>query len=79
MAAEYHFVTSWKIPGTAHEVAEVLGDPLPLARWWPSVYWRCGSSNLASRSLTSAGSSSSIPKAGCRQPPRTGIANLIAT
>lgn len=38
MAAEYHFVTSWKIQGTAHEVAEVLGDPLGLKRWWPSVY-----------------------------------------
>jgi len=22
MAAEYHFVTNWKIPGTAHGVAE---------------------------------------------------------
>ena len=38
MAAEYHFVTNWKIRGTAHEVAEVLGDPLGLVRWWPSVY-----------------------------------------
>ena len=38
MAAEYHFVTNWQIQGTAHEVAEVLGDPLGLARWWPSVY-----------------------------------------
>jgi hypothetical protein len=38
VAAEYHFVTSWKIPGTAQEVAEVLGDPLGLVRWWPSVY-----------------------------------------
>ena len=38
MGAEYHFVTNWKIPGTAREVAEVLGDPLELARWWPSVY-----------------------------------------
>ncbi|TMD91368.1 MAG: polyketide cyclase [Chloroflexi bacterium] len=38
MAAEYHFVTRWKIRGTAREVAEVLGDPLSLARWWPSVY-----------------------------------------
>ena len=38
MAAEYHFVTNWKIPGTAHEVADVLGDPLGLVRWWPSVY-----------------------------------------
>ena len=38
MDAEYHFVTNWKIEGTAREVAEVLGDPLGLARWWPSVY-----------------------------------------
>jgi hypothetical protein len=38
MGAEYHFVTNWKIPGTASEVADVLGDPLGLARWWPSVY-----------------------------------------
>jgi len=36
--AEYHFVTHWKIRGTTREVAEVLGDPLGLARWWPSVY-----------------------------------------
>ena len=36
--AEYHFVTNWKIPGTAREVADVLGDPTGLARWWPSVY-----------------------------------------
>ena len=40
MGAEYHFVTNWKIPGTAQEVAEVLGDPLGLVRWWPSVYLR---------------------------------------
>jgi hypothetical protein len=38
MAAEYHFITNWQINGTAREVAEVLGDPLGLARWWPSVY-----------------------------------------
>jgi hypothetical protein len=38
MAAEYHFITNWKIDGTAHEVAEVLGDPVGLKRWWPSVY-----------------------------------------
>jgi len=38
MAAEYHFVTNWRIPGTAREVAEVLGDALALPRWWPSVY-----------------------------------------
>lgn len=38
MGPEYHFVTSWKIPGTAREVADVLGDPVGLTRWWPSVY-----------------------------------------
>ena len=36
--AEYHFITRWKIRGTAQEVAEVLGDAQSLARWWPSVY-----------------------------------------
>ena len=38
MAAQYHFITHWKIHGTAKEVSEVLGDPLGLPRWWPSVY-----------------------------------------
>jgi hypothetical protein len=38
VAAEYHFITHWNIRGTAEEVAEVLGDPLALGRWWPSVY-----------------------------------------
>ncbi len=38
MPAQYHFITRWHIRGTASEVAEVLGDPLGLARWWPSVY-----------------------------------------
>jgi hypothetical protein len=38
VAAEYHFVTNWKILGTAREVADVLGDPLGLVTWWPSVY-----------------------------------------
>ena len=37
-APEYHFVTNWKIRGSAREVADVLGDPLGLVRWWPSVY-----------------------------------------
>ena len=34
----YHFVTSWRVQGTCGEVADVLGDPLRLAEWWPSVY-----------------------------------------
>jgi hypothetical protein len=35
---DYHFVTSWRVQGTCGEVADVLGDPLRLAMWWPSVY-----------------------------------------
>jgi len=35
---DYHFVTTWRVEGTCGEVADVLGDPLALARWWPSVY-----------------------------------------
>lgn len=35
---EYHFLTEWRVPGAAAEVAEVLADARDLARWWPSVY-----------------------------------------
>ncbi|HYM26024.1 MAG TPA: hypothetical protein VEU08_22560 [Vicinamibacterales bacterium] len=35
---EYHFTTVWRVEGTCGEVADVLGDPLALSRWWPSVY-----------------------------------------
>ena len=35
---QYHFVSRWRVEGTCGEVADVLGDPLTLARWWPSVY-----------------------------------------
>jgi len=35
---QYQFLTSWRIEGTCGEIADVLGDPLALARWWPSVY-----------------------------------------
>ena len=35
---EYHFITRWRVEGTCGEVADVLGDPLELPRWWPSVY-----------------------------------------
>lgn len=38
MAAEYHFITNWRVRGTIEEVADVLDDPLQLPRWWPSVY-----------------------------------------
>jgi hypothetical protein len=35
---EYHFVTQWRVDGTAEEVYDVLDKPLDLPRWWPSVY-----------------------------------------
>jgi hypothetical protein len=35
---EYHFFSHWHVEGTCGEVADILGDPLALARWWPSVY-----------------------------------------
>jgi hypothetical protein len=38
MDNDYHFVSHWQIEGTCGEVADVLGDPLALPRWWPSVY-----------------------------------------
>jgi len=34
----YHFITHWRVESTINEVSEVLGDPLALMRWWPSVY-----------------------------------------
>ena len=37
-ANEYHFVTNWRVPGTVQQVSDILGDPLDLPRWWPSVY-----------------------------------------
>ena len=38
MAAQYVFVTHWRLRATAQEVFDVLADPFGLARWWPSVY-----------------------------------------
>jgi hypothetical protein len=35
---EYYFISQWRVAGTCGEVADVLGDPLALPRWWPSVY-----------------------------------------
>jgi hypothetical protein len=35
---DYHFVTHWTVESTCEEVSAVLGDPLALPRWWPSVY-----------------------------------------
>ena len=38
MSNQYAFLTRWRVEGTCGEVADVLGDPLELPRWWPSVY-----------------------------------------
>jgi len=35
---DYHFITTWRVPGTAREVSEVLADAADLPRWWPAVY-----------------------------------------
>jgi len=35
---DYHFVSRWRVEGTCGEVADSLGEPLALSRWWPSVY-----------------------------------------
>jgi hypothetical protein len=37
-AADYHFITHWKVKSTVEEVYDILGDAPGLARWWPSVY-----------------------------------------
>ena len=38
MNNSYHFFSRWRVEGTCGEVADILGDPLALPRWWPSVY-----------------------------------------
>lgn len=38
MAAGYHFVSRWRVPGTRDEVRAVLEDAAQLPRWWPSLY-----------------------------------------
>jgi len=35
---QYQFLSRWRVEGTCGEVADILGDPLALPRWWPSVY-----------------------------------------
>ena len=37
-ANDYHFITHWRVQSTLEEVNEVIGDPIDLVRWWPSVY-----------------------------------------
>ncbi len=38
MANPYHFITRWRVKGTAEEVFGILSQPLDYPRWWPSVY-----------------------------------------
>jgi hypothetical protein len=38
VAADYHFVTVWRVAGTVAEVRSVLSDAASLPRWWPAVY-----------------------------------------
>jgi hypothetical protein len=38
MSNDYHFISRWRVDATCGEVADILGDPLALPRWWPSVY-----------------------------------------
>ena len=40
MKDEYAFLSRWRVEATCGEVADILGDALALARWWPSVYLR---------------------------------------
>lgn len=40
MSPHYHFVTHWRVEGTCGEIADVIGDPVALPRWWPAVYLR---------------------------------------
>ena len=35
---EYHFTSVWRVEGTCGEVADIMDDPVALARWWPAVY-----------------------------------------
>jgi len=38
MSNHYHFITRWRVKGTAEEVYSILSQPLDYSRWWPSVY-----------------------------------------
>ena len=38
MNNDYHFVTRWRVRGTAQEVYALVSHPLDYPRWWPSVY-----------------------------------------
>jgi len=35
---EYHFITTWRVPGSVEEVTQIIADGPDLPRWWPAVY-----------------------------------------
>ena len=37
-ANHYHFVTHWRVRASLQEVSLIIGNPVDLPRWWPSVY-----------------------------------------
>jgi hypothetical protein len=37
-ANDYAFVTTWRLPATREEIADILSDAAGLGRWWPAVY-----------------------------------------
>jgi hypothetical protein len=37
-SSEYHFVSIWRVEGTAAEVYAIIEDVESLPRWWPAVY-----------------------------------------
>jgi len=50
---DYHLTTRWLVPGTPREVSDVLGNPVDLPRWWPSVY--LGAEELAAGDASGVG------------------------
>lgn len=38
LKSRWHFITRWRVKGTAEEVFGILSAPLEYPRWWPSVY-----------------------------------------
>jgi hypothetical protein len=38
MSNHYHFISRWRVKGTAEEIYAILSHALDYPRWWPSVY-----------------------------------------
>jgi hypothetical protein len=38
LSNHYHFITRWRVRGTAEEVYDLISAPMDYPRWWPSVY-----------------------------------------